>query len=206
MTLSLPARVYLLGCEGDKGRISDRRRVAMLVRAAVATDLLLRGRLADRGGKASVTGRGPTGDLLLDDALANLTEDGEYSWRSLVRRDGADTLQSLELQLVAAGLLRQHTTRFFGRQVLEVADPAVARRERARAEAALRDPLSEVDAEDAALAALAAAANVGVSHREAWANSERLVELGKRAGPAVPALRHLVRRQRAVRASAASHG
>ncbi|WP_328611495.1 GPP34 family phosphoprotein [Amycolatopsis sp. NBC_00345] len=206
MTLSLPARVYLLACEGDKGRISDRRRVAMLVRAAAVTDLLLRGRLADHGGKASVTGRGPTGDLLLDDVLANLSEDGERSWRSLVRRDGADTLKSLELQLVAAGMLRQHTTRFLGRQVLEVADPASARRERGRAEAALRDPLSEVDTDDAALAALAAAAAVGVTRREAWANSERLAELGERVGPAVPALRHLVRRLRAVRASAGSHG
>jgi hypothetical protein len=204
VTLSLPARVYLLACGGVKGRISDRRRVALLVRAAVVTDLLLRDRLADDGGKAGVTGRGPTGDLLLDDVLANLAEDGPRPWRSLVRRDGADTLKSLELQLVAAGLLREHTTRLLGRSVLELADPEAARREEARVEAALRDPVSEVDSGDAALAALAAAAGVGVSRRDAWANSARLAELAGRAGPAVPALRHLVRRQRAVRSG--GHG
>lgn len=206
MTLSLPARAYLFACEGGKGRISDRRRVTMLVRAAVVTDLLLRGRLADHGGKAAVTGRGATGDLLLDDVLANLADDGPRAWRSLVRRDGADTLRSLELQLIAAGLLRERTTGFFGRRVLELADPAVARRERARVEAALRNPMSEVDTGDAALATLAAAAGVGVSRREASANSSRLTELAEPAGPAVPALRHLVRRLRATRAAGAANG
>ncbi|HEY2057048.1 MAG TPA: GPP34 family phosphoprotein [Amycolatopsis sp.] len=204
MTLSLPARAYLLACGGAKGRISDRRRVALLVRAAVATDLLQRGRLADQSGKAGVTGRGPTGDLLLDDVLANVAEDGPRPWRSLVRRDGADTLKSLELQLVAAGLLREHTTRVLGRSVLELTDPAAAHREQARVEAALRDPVSEVDSGDAALAALAAAAGIGVPRRDFRANSARLNELAGRAGPAVPALRRLVRRQRAVRSG--GHG
>lgn len=176
----------------------------MLVRAAVVTDLLHRGRLADHGGKAGVTGRGPTGDLLLDDVLANLAEDGPRPWRSLVRRDGADTLRSLELQLVAANLLRERKTGLLGRSVLELADPAAARRERARVEAALRDPVSEVDSGDAALATLAAAAGIGFSPRDFRADSARLAELAGRAGPAVPALRRLVRRQRAVRSG--GHG
>ncbi|QRP48691.1 GPP34 family phosphoprotein [Amycolatopsis sp. FDAARGOS 1241] len=206
MTLSLPARAYLLACDSGKGRVRDRRRTALLVRAAAITDLLLRGRAEESGGRVAVTGLGPTGDLLLDDVLADLAERGAAGWRALLRRDGGDTLRSLELQLAASGVLQQAVTSVLRRKVLQPAEARLAEQARASVAHALHAPLSEVDAADAALTALAAAAGVGISRAEAGRTSARLAEPAEAGGAAGPPLRRAVRQLRARRAAPASGG
>ncbi|GAA3568887.1 GPP34 family phosphoprotein [Amycolatopsis ultiminotia] len=206
MTLSLPAGAYLLACDPDRGRIRNRRGTALLIRAAAATDLVLRDRLRDTGGHAESTGLGPTGDLVLDDLLTEAAERGPWSWRALLRRDAMDTLRSLELQMSAAGLLSEQTTALLQRKVLVADDLTRVQAVHERATAALTAPLSEVDASDAALVSLAAAAQIGVRRRTTRRYSARLDELAERAGPMVPVLRKLVRSLRAARIAAASSG
>lgn len=84
--LSLPAKAYLLACDTGRDRLPHRERVALLVRAAALTDLVLRGRITDDGGRPVVAGRGGTGDLVLDDLLAELTADPHRKWRARVDR------------------------------------------------------------------------------------------------------------------------
>ncbi|MFI5612810.1 GPP34 family phosphoprotein [Amycolatopsis sp. NPDC051903] len=206
MTLSLPARAYLLACDPGKGRVRDRRRAALLVRAAAITDLLQRGRAEESGGRVAATGRGPTGDLLLDDVLAGLADSGPAGWRALLRRDAGDTLRSLELQLTASGVLRQAVTPVLRLKVLQPAETRLAERQHTSVAHALRAPLSEVDAQDAALTALAAAAGIGLGRGEAARNSARLAELADAGGAAGPPLRRVVRQLRARRAAMASGG
>ncbi|MET7992554.1 GPP34 family phosphoprotein [Amycolatopsis sp. NPDC005232] len=197
MTPSLAAQAYLLACDPDQGRIRRRSHAALLVRASAVTDLLLRGRLTVTGGRVSATGHGPTGDLLLDDLLTDLADAGPTRWRRLLRRDSADTLHSLELQLAAAGLLLSHVTPVLRRKVFRLDDRLRAEEVRATLDRALRAPLSEVDTRAAALTALAAAAQVGFTRRSSRRDTARLAELDEAAGPAVPALRGLLRTRRA---------
>ena len=202
MSDSLPARAYFLACEPA----SRRPNTALLVRAAAVTDLVLRGNLRDQRGHAEPTGTAPTGDLLLDDLLADLRTHSPASWRALLRRGRNDTLQSLETQLSASGLLEEGTSSFLRRKVLAPADSSRVRAARADLNRALTAPLSEVDASTAALAALAAASGAGMSRSEARQHADRLAELEKLAGPVVPALRKAVAGRRAARIAAFSGG
>ncbi|MFT7871490.1 MULTISPECIES: GOLPH3/VPS74 family protein, partial [Amycolatopsis] len=157
--LSLPARAYLLACDTVRDRLPDRERVALLVRAAALTDLVLRGRITDDDGRPAVTGDGGTGHLVLDDLLAELAADPHRKWGARVRRGARGTLQSLEAQLDAAGVITLRTSRVLGlfpRRRPEVREPAAAAALRDEVRAAVRSE-APVSADVAALTSLAAA-------------------------------------------------
>ncbi|RSN39790.1 GPP34 family phosphoprotein [Amycolatopsis sp. WAC 04197] len=209
--LSLPAKAYLLACDVGEAKLRDRARAGLLIRGAALTDLVLRGRVTDADGRVAVTGAGPTGDLVLDELLAEIGRESPRKWKGWVRKDARGTLESLESQLDAAGVIDLKTARILGlfpsrRPV--VRDPAVVERLRASVDQALRGPApaSDVDTVDAALTALVAAVELRgvVSGRDRRRHRDRIEELGERGGDAVPALRKLFRELRAVRASAAS--
>jgi hypothetical protein len=205
--LSLPAKAYLLACDVTHGRLRDRRRASLLVRGAALTDLVLRGRAVDADGRVAVSGAGPTGDLVLDELLAEVTGERPHKWKWWVRKNARGTLESLESQLDAAGVIELRTGRILGlfpsRRPI-VREPAVVERLRAMVDQALRGsgPVSDVDA---ALTALVAAVELRgvVSGGDRRRYKERIEELTDRGGDAVPALRKLFRELRAVRASAA---
>lgn len=209
--LSLPAKAYLLACDVAKGRLRDRHRAGLLIRGAALTDLVVRGRVADADGLAVASGTGPTGDLVLDELLTELAGESPRKWKWWVRKDARGTLESVESQLDAAGVIELKTGRVLGlfpsRRPL-VRDPALVDRLRAAVDQALRGPLpvSDVDTGDAALTALVAAVELRdvVSGRDRRRHKDRIEELTERGGSAVPALRKLFRELRAVRASAAS--
>lgn len=207
-TLTLPAQAYLLACDTGRDRLPDRERVALLVRAAALTDLVLRGLVTDGDGRPVVAGPGGTGHLVLDDLLADLAADPHRKWRAWVRRDARGTLQSLEAQLDAAGVLTMRTSRVLGlfpRRRPVVRDQAAVTQLHDLVAAALRDgePASRVDPGVAALTSLAAAAELTTvfPRRERRRHRARIEELEDRAGAAVPALRKVVRELRAARAA-----
>jgi hypothetical protein len=206
--LSLPARAYLLACDTARNRLPDRERVALLVRAAGLTDLVLRGQVADDGGRPAVTGAGGTGHLVLDDLLAELTAEPHRKWRAWVRRGARGTLHSLEAQLDAAGVITLRTSRVLGlfpRRRPEVREPASAAALRAEVRAALRGD-APVSADTAALTSLAAAVELGevLPRAERRRHRDRLTRLEEQAGAAVPALRKVIRELRAARTAAIS--
>ncbi|MEU4249263.1 GPP34 family phosphoprotein [Amycolatopsis sp. NPDC026612] len=204
--LSLPARAYLLSCDTGRHRLPGRERVALLVRAAALTDLVLRGHVTDDGGRPAVAGSGGTGHLVLDDLLAELTGDPHRNWRACVRRGARGTLQSLEAQLDAAGVISLRTSRVLGvfpRRRPEVRDPATAAALHDQVAAAVRTDVP-VAADVAALASLAAAVELGsvLPRGERRRHRERLAQLAEQAGAAVPALRQVIRELRAARTAA----
>ncbi|WP_206790472.1 GPP34 family phosphoprotein [Amycolatopsis sp. MtRt-6] len=203
--LSLPARAYLLACDTGRDRLPHRERVALLVRAAALTDLVLRGRIADDGGRPVVTGAGRTGHLVLDDLLAELAADPHRTWRARVRRGARGTLQSLEAQLDAAGVITLRTSRVLGvfpRRRAEVRDPATAATLHESVRAAVRSD-APVSADVAALTSLAAAVELGaVLPRAARRrHRDRLARLAEQSGAAVPALRKVIRELQAARSA-----
>ncbi|MET8999118.1 GPP34 family phosphoprotein [Amycolatopsis sp. NPDC004169] len=201
--LSLPARAYLLACDTARDRLPDRERVALLVRAAALTDLVLRGRITDDGGRPVASGAGGTGHLVLDDLLAELAADPHRKWRAWVRRGARETLRSLEEQLDAAGVISLRTSRVLGlfpRRRPEVREPAAAAALRDEVRAALRSD-APVSADVAALTALTAAVERAavLSRGERRRHRDRLAGLEEQAGAAVPALRKVIRELRAAR-------
>ncbi|MEV7094308.1 GPP34 family phosphoprotein [Amycolatopsis sp. NPDC051045] len=208
--LSLPARAYLLACDTGRNRLPDRERVAQLVRAAALTDLVLRGRLADDGGRPVVSGTGGTGHLVLDDLLAELTADPHRKWRACVRRGARGTLQSVEAQLDAAGVLSLRMSRVLGvfpRRRPVVRDVATAAALHDHVTAALRGT-APVPADVAALTSLAAAAELDavLPRGERRRHRARLARLEEQAGAAVPALRKVIRELQAARTAAIAAG
>ncbi|WP_103335053.1 GOLPH3/VPS74 family protein [Amycolatopsis sp. CA-126428] len=206
--LSLPARAYLLACDTARNRLPDRERVALLVRAAALTDLVLRGQVADDAGRPAVTGAGGTGHLVLDDLLAELTAEPHRKWRAWVRRGARGTLHSLEAQLDAAGVITLRTSRVLGlfpRRRPEVREPASAAALRDEVRAALRGD-APVSADIAALTSLAAVVELGdvLPRAERRRHRDRLARLEEQAGAAVPALRKVIRELRAARTAAIS--
>jgi len=206
--LSLPTKAYLLACDVGKNKLRDRQRAGLMIRGAALTDLVLRGRVADDDGKVAVSGAGPTGDLVLDEMLAEITGESPRKWKWWVRKDARGTLEALESQLDTAGVIDMKTGRVLGlfpsRNPI-VRDTATVERLRASVDQALRGP-SPVSDEDAALTALVAAVELRgvVSGKDRRQYKDRIEELGERGGDAVPALRKLFRELRAVRASAVS--
>ncbi|WP_439382000.1 GOLPH3/VPS74 family protein [Amycolatopsis lexingtonensis] len=206
--LSLPARAYLLACDTRRDRLPDRERVALLVRAAALTDLVLRGLVADADGRPVVTGAGGTGHLVLDDLLAELAADPHRKWRARVRRGARGTLESLEAQLAAAGVITLRTSRVLG--LFPRRRPVV--RDRAEAAALHDEVASALRSTDrvppgiAALTALAAAAELGavLPRADRRRHKARIAQLEDQAGAAVPALRKVIREVNAARTAAIS--
>jgi len=203
--LSLPARAYLLACDTARDRLPDRERVALLVRAAALTDLVLRGRITDDGGRPVVSDAGGTGHLVLDDLLAELAADPHRKWRARVRRGARGTLQSLEAQLDAAGVITLRTSRVLGlfpRRRPEVRDPATAAALHESVRSALRSA-APVPADVAALTSLAAAVELGsvLSRASRRRHRDRLARLAEQSGAAVPALRKVIRELQAARSA-----
>ncbi|WP_369244324.1 GPP34 family phosphoprotein [Streptomyces sp. R41] len=157
----LACLMYLLAHDDAADGPYDRSRTQLLVRAAALIDLALRGRLGEAGGTVTVSGKQPTGDLVLDGVLRDAA--GGHGWKHLVRRHRKRTLTEVEDRLAAAGLLTVKAPRTrLGTRRLTVTDRAVPAVLRARVSTALHgdDPVTEIPAADAALLALAAAGGI----------------------------------------------
>ncbi|WP_370948188.1 GPP34 family phosphoprotein [Amycolatopsis sp. cg5] len=211
--LSLPAQAYLLALNVERHRLPDRQRAGYLVRAAALTDLLTRGRLTDDDGVVSPAAAAPTGDVVLDDVLAQIAEQRPAKWKTWIRRDFRGTLAAVEAQLEAAGIIRVDHTRVLGLFPSvrpTVLDTSLVEKLRARIVEAVCGPKSvhDVSSADAALASLVTAIELNsvVSGRDRRHNRDRLDALASQGGATVPALRKVFRDLRAVRASAASSG
>ncbi|MFE1838317.1 GOLPH3/VPS74 family protein [Streptomyces sviceus] len=196
MTEALHHRMYLLAYDEAAKGPYDRSRTGLLVRAAVLTELALRGRVAERGdGDVTVTGTGSTGDPVLDDVLREARGQG---WKQLVRRRRRRTLTAVEDRLAALGLVTVQSSRTGrgGRRVT-VPDPAALRSVHDRVSAVLHGdaPVHEIPAADTALAALAAAGKIRsvLSRREARVLRERVDACTSRLGALAPGLEKAVR-------------
>lgn len=198
--LSPPARLCLLAWDPARPGATDTARIHHLVRAGALTELAQRGLLIDDEGIATpVDLDSRTGDAVLDGLLDLVRESLPHGWRTWVRLHARVTFDAVREQLVAEGYLRAVKRRVLG--VFPSVDHVLARASVARAlreetRYVLDGPVAagEVSERDAAVAALAAAADLrtlrspgGGPRREG-----RIAELTERGGAAAPGLSKIV--------------
>jgi hypothetical protein len=194
---ALPYRMYLLAYDLDRRRLFDRTRTAFLTRAAAVTELALRGSLTADSHPAAAAGA--TGDPVLDQVLAEAGErDG--GWKALLRRNYRPTLDAVERQLEAAGVITVRRRRVLGllsRRETGLPDPAaVAAAQRHFAQVVQgSEPAVSISDADAALVALAAGgrARTVLSRRDRQGHAARVEELAGRLAAIAPGLADAVR-------------
>jgi hypothetical protein len=202
--LSLPARLCLLAWDPSKLKVTSSSQLPHLVRAGALTELAQRGLLADVDGVATPTDPdGRTGDPALDGLLELIEESRPHKWKTWVGLRARITLDAVQAQLAADGYLRAEKKRVLGvfpSVEYEIGRVAVVEGLRAEARQVLEGPLPvhEVSERDAALVALAAAAELRtlVSSRERRQYEGRIAALTERSGTAVPVLRQAVQEVR----------
>jgi hypothetical protein len=203
--LSLPARLYLLASDTGRPEVTDTAGLQRLVRAGALVDLVQRGLLTDDDGIATpVDLDSRAGDAVLDRLLELVRESRPHRWRAWVPLHARVTLDAVREQLTAEGWLRAEKSRVLG--VFPTVDYAVGRVAAVRAlqeeaREVLRGPLpvAGVSERDAAVAALAAAADLRTlaPGRDRVRHRQRLTELTERGGAASPTLRTVVGEVRA---------
>ncbi|MFF3612173.1 GPP34 family phosphoprotein [Streptomyces sp. NPDC002580] len=202
--LSLPARLYLLAWDTTKPRITGSTHLHHLVRAGALTELAQRGLLLDDDGIVTpVDADSRTGDLVLDGLLELVAESMPRRWKPWVTLRARITLDAVRAQLAAEGYLRAEKKRVLGlfpsvEYELDRVPAVDALRARVRQVMEGPVPVSEVSERDAALVALATAAELRTvaSSKERRLHAARIDELAERGGTAAPALRKVIQEVR----------
>jgi hypothetical protein len=198
---SLPARLYLLAFDTEKGRLTSRSQLGLVLRAAALADLYLDGRLADDGGKVQATGTGPVGDPVLDDVLQETADGSRRSWHRSVGRHERRTVRAVRDQLEAGGWFTiEHRALLPDR--IELREAYRVRQYADSVKAALREPAARVDSRVAAVLALAANGEVKalLPRHERREHRDRLAELADGIAPVADGLKKALRSQRAAMA------
>ncbi|MCW7943406.1 membrane protein [Streptomyces hygroscopicus] len=211
-SLSLPARLYLLAWDTTKLRLTAATQLGHLVRAGALTELAQRGLLTDVDGVATPSDLDAhTGDLVLDGLLELVEESRPRSWKTWVTLHTGVTLDAVRAQLAADGLLRVGRKRVLGlfpsvEYELERVGTVEALQEEARQVITGPVPVTEVSDRDAALVALAAAAELRtvVTAADRRRHKERIEALTDRGGAAAPALKKVVHEVRTAMVAAVS--
>jgi hypothetical protein len=198
--LSLPARLYLLAWDTTKPGITGSTHLHHLVRAGALTELAQRGLLLDDDGIVTpVDADSRTGDLVLDGLLELVAESRPRRWKPWVTLRARITLDAVRAQLAAEGYLRAEKKRVLGifpsvEYELDRVQAVDALRAQVRQVLEGPVPVAEVSERDAALVALAVAAELRTlaSPKERRLHRARIDELDERGGAAAPALRKVI--------------
>ncbi|MFJ4334298.1 GPP34 family phosphoprotein [Streptomyces sp. NPDC088935] len=199
-SLSLPARLCLLAWDPAGSTAADTARIHHLVRAGALTELARRGLLTDDEGIATPADLDSrTGDAVLDGLLELVRESLPHRWRTWVRLHARVTFDAVREQLVADGYLRAEKKRVLGvfpSVEYVLAKAAAARALREEAHHVLRGalPAGQLSERDAALAALAAAAGLGVPGDAVGGppGPDRIAELTRLSAGGSPGMRRIV--------------
>ncbi|MCC9306449.1 GPP34 family phosphoprotein [Kitasatospora sp. RB6PN24] len=194
---TLQGKLFLLAYDPDKGRLTSRSNLDLLLRAAGLADLLRLGLVRDdRGRPVAVAPAHADLDPLLAELLELIARSRPCSWQRWIGRR-RPTVREVRGSLADQGVVRLEERRVLGlfRSVrIEPRDPRVRERLTAAVSAALCDPISRVEAADAALVALARAGELTVvlSRRQWREEKARIAELTDLCGPVPRALRRAI--------------
>ena len=195
-SLSLPARLYLLAWDTSKSELTGAAQVPQLVRAGALAELAQRGLLLDEDGIATpVDMDASTGDPVLDGLLELVRESRPHRWRAWVTLHARVTLDAVREQLTAGGYLRARKKRALGLFPTvdhELARPAAVEALQEEARRILRGPTADLPDRDAALAALAAAAELRTLPPRKDRHDTHIEQLIEHSGQASPVLRKIV--------------
>ncbi|AVH55258.1 MULTISPECIES: GOLPH3/VPS74 family protein [Streptomyces] len=205
-SLSLPARLYLLAWDTTRLKVTGATHLHHLVRAGALTELAQRGLLVDDDGIVTpVDADSRTGDAVLDGLLELVAESRPRKWKAWVTvRAARDTLDAVRAQLALEGYLRPEKKRVLGlfpsvEYKLEQVSAVDALHAEARQVLEGPLPVAEVSDRDAALIALAAAAELRslVPTKDRKLHKTRIEALNERSGAATPALAKAIQEVRA---------
>ncbi|WP_242886027.1 GOLPH3/VPS74 family protein [Actinomadura litoris] len=201
---TLPARMFLLAYDLRKERMTQRGpRLGYVLRAAALTELFLDGRLVEEHGRPvpGTPGDDPYG------LLAEIAASRPRSWQHWIRKDGRAMVGTVREELARERWIRVTRERplgLFPRDRVSVRDPRVVKALWGGASSALRGrPVAHVNSYDAAAVALAAAGEMAsvLPGSDRRRHRRRIEELTARSGPAVPAVRKILRARRAAAAA-----
>jgi len=204
-SLSLPARLYLLAWDTTRLKVTGATHLHHLVRAGALTELAQRGLLIDDNGIVTpVDADSRTGDAVLDGLLELVAESRPRTWKAWVTLRAGVTLDAVRAQLATEGYLRAERKRVLGlfpSVEYELEQVPFVNALRAEARHALEGPLpaAEVSDHDAALIALAAAAELDtlLPTKDRTLHKPRIEALTERSGTDVPALKRAIEEVRA---------
>jgi mRNA-degrading endonuclease toxin of MazEF toxin-antitoxin module len=193
---TLPQRLYLLAYDTRRQRITHRFELRYALRAAVLLDLGLRGHITDRDGTVLAERVRECDDPVLRTALTEIEAAPGRSWKHWVRAGHRSIERAVSDQLSADG--RIEVRRRFGprRARITVPDLQPVLRVTNDVRRALRE--ERPDPADAALLVLAGTVGLpAVATTDKRARKQRIDRLAEPLGPAVPALRAVIRGMRA---------
>lgn len=198
---SLTAQLYLLAYDAEKHTLTvGRSELGYLLRAAAVVDLQLHGRLRDHLGKVQVSSPQPVGEPVLDALLAEIIESTPRSWRRWVQRNHRAFRRAVQDRLASLGVITVQSRRVLGVvpvTTVQPRPPGTLTGLMTRVHEALEPvrPVSDVDAQDAALVALAGAARLKtvLPRQLRRAHKQRIAQLAARTGPVVTALHKAIR-------------
>lgn len=202
MAHSIAARLYLLCYDLDRQRMTGRDRIGLLTSAAALTELHLSGHLIDQHGKPAPGAAWGATDPVLGSLLALVADVPGKRWKHWVRRQAKPTHLGVRERLAEERVITVRHSKVLGmfpRTEIVIRDRRPAKQARADLNRALREPLSRVSTEDAALVALAATIEVRavMTGRVRRKHKARIRQFVEDSGPAVAALRSLIKERNA---------
>ena len=193
---ALPARLFLLAYDPERGRLTARSKLGKLLRAAALVDLQLTGNLADDNGRARLTMAPAPVDPVLAGVLENIRAVGPRKWRHWIDRRPRAIIREVRDDLERAHLIRVEPHRILGlipADRITLRHPLLRRQILQSATDTLRPSrlVSRVDLRDAAIVVLASTADLRtvITKDQRIRHKDRLAQLGVRVGPIVPALK-----------------
>jgi hypothetical protein len=199
----LADRAYLVAYDVERKRLRGGN-LGKVLNAAVLIELWLAGSITDENKCAAITSAAGRpahryGDVEAG-VLARLRASKPRRWKHWVRQDARTTERTVRARLAEVHLVTVEERRILGlfdRPRVTVGDTRAIRElvARCRAAALQGRPVAQVEALDAALVAIVAAAewNTVFSGRERRQHRARIAELATRSGPAAKALRDVVK-------------
>lgn len=193
---TLPQRLYLLAYDTRRQRITHRFELRYALRAAILIDLGLRGHLTDRDGTVLAERTGGCDDPVLRAALTEITAAPGESWKHWVRAGHRSVEGAVRDQLSADGRIEVRRRLGLRRATITVPDLQPVLRITNDVRRALH--AERPDPAYAALVVLAGAVGLpAVASTDERARRQRIDRLAEPLGPAVPALRAVIRGMRA---------
>ena len=192
----LPQRLYLLAYDARRQRITHHFELRYALRAAILVDLGLRGHITDRDGTVLAERARDCDDPVLRAALTEINAAPGQSWKHWVRVGHRSIEGAVRDQLSADGRIEVRHGLGLRRETITMPDLQPVLRIANDVRRALRE--HRPDPADAALLVLADTVGLpAIATTDKRARKERIDRLAESLGPAVPALRAVLRGMRA---------
>jgi hypothetical protein len=192
---TLPIRLFLLGYDPRRERISGGAYHGSTIRAAALEDLRLRGSIVDESGRVHLGSVARPGDSILSDVLTEISASTRpRTWRHWVGANAGATFRAVRDQLEDLQVVRLEPYRVLGifpGHRVKLPDPEEAMRLRAACDRALAG-VGALAPRDAAMLALAAAGELGtvLAWKQRRQHRARIAALSQ--SPVTTALRQVV--------------